>query len=428
MVIIDVTIVNVALPSLGHALGGQITWLQWVVDGYTLTFAGFLLSAGHLGDEVGAKRMFLCGLALFVLTSIGCGLATSFEILTAFRLLQGVASALLVPSSLALINAAYDNQAARAKAIGVWAGIGGIAGASGPILGAVLTTYFSWRAVFFVNVPIGLIGFVLAQKYVLSPRKKTRQPFDVAGQITAMLCIAALAFGLIEAGRLGWTSYVVLTGFGISLISFILFLMVEKRVTAPMLPLTLFHSKVFSTAIVVGMVITLGIYGQLFVLTLYFQQIRDYSVLWTGFAFIPLVGVIAYASYLGGKITSRWGPRWPMVAGLAIGAIGLFAMCIANQHIAYAALILPMAAMGFGIALVVPAVTAVTIHAAPEGKAGIAAGTLNASRQVGSLLGIAIFGTIIATSQDFIVGMHVTLIIGACGFLLGFILTSRYIK
>ena len=308
MVIIDVTIVNVALPSMAKGLGGDVSWLQWVVDGYTLTFACLLLSAGNLGDQVGAKTAFLWGLALFVLTSIGCGLASNFLWLTVFRLLQGIAAALLVPTSLALINSSYDNKEERAKAIGIWAGIGSIAAAAGPILGAVLTSWFNWRAVFFVNVPIGLIGFFLTQKYVINPKSHKQISFDWPGQITGIIAIAALAFSLIEAGRFGWSATIVVIGFLISLVSLLIFLLVEYRSATPMFPLNLFQSKTFSAAIAVGMILNIGVYGELFVLTLYFQQIRDYSVLITGFAFMPMLGVIAIASYLGGKMTSINGP------------------------------------------------------------------------------------------------------------------------
>ena len=190
-----------------------------------------------------------------------------------------------------------------------------------------------------------------------------------------------------------------------------------------MLPLQLFRSKTFSVAIAVGMILNIGVYGELFVLTLYFQQVRDYSVLVTGFAFMPLLGVIAIASYLGGKMTSIAGPRWPMIIGLTTGAFGFFAMLIVVTQTSYILMVLPFAAMGFGIAFTMPSATIAVIHDAPEEKAGIASGALNASRQIGSLLGVAVFGTIIATTTNFISGMHVTLLIGGIAFLCGCIMT-----
>ena len=281
MVIIDVTIVNIALPSMAKALNGNVSWLQWAVDGYTLTFACLLLSAGNLGDRVGAKISFQCGLILFVLASLGCGLAPSFLVLTIFRLIQGIAGALLVPTALALINASYDNNEERAYAIGIWASVGGIAAAAGPILGGILIAISSWRAVFFVNVPIGLLGLLLTAMYVTNPSTSHKGSFDVLGQILGIVSIGALAFGLIEAGRLGFFSTLVISAFALFLLAFILFLIIEKRTTSPMLPLNLFHSRTFSVAITVGMLMTLAYYGELFVLTLYFQQIRGYSAILT---------------------------------------------------------------------------------------------------------------------------------------------------
>lgn len=428
MVIIDVTIVNVALPNMAKSLSGGVSWLQWVVDGYTLTFACLLLSAGHLADRFGAKNAFAWGLVFFVLTSIGCGMATSFGALTFFRLLQGVAAALLVPTSLALINASYENKQDRAKAIGIWATMGGIAAIAGPLLGGILTSWFGWRAVFFVNVPIGITGLLMTIKFVPNPLSKESGKFDYLGQFFGIVSIAALAFSLIEAGRLGWFSPLVLISFIIFLITFIAFLIAEHFFSSPMFPLHFFKSKTFSTAIAVGMILNIGIYGELFVLSLYFQQIRGYSPIATGFAFMPLLGVVAISSYYGGKITSITGPRLPMVIGLGLGALGFFAMLITKMNIAYIFLILPLAAMGFGIAFTMPAATVATIHSAPEGRAGIASGALNASRQVGSLLGVAIFGTIINAATNFMYGMRLTLMIGGSAFLLGALIVSLFVS
>jgi DHA2 family methylenomycin A resistance protein-like MFS transporter len=428
MVIIDVTIVNVALPNMAKNLHGGIAWLQWVVDGYTLTFACLLLSAGNLADRFGAKPAFLWGLILFVLTSLGCGLATSFSLLTCFRLLQGIAAALLVPTSLALINASYENNQDRAKAIGIWAAIGGIAAAAGPILGGVLTAWFGWRAVFFVNIPIGAVGFLLTKKYVPSPIGGAKERFDFLGQILGVVSIAALAFSLIEAGRFGWFSQIVIIGFIIFIMTFIAFLVVEHRKNLPMFPLKLFRSKTFSVAIAVGMILNIGAYGLLFVLTLYFQQVREFSVLNTGFAFLPFLGVTALASYFGGKMTSILGSKLPMTIGLSIAAIGFLTLLFAKEHTPYIILILPLVAVGFGSAFTMPAATIAAIHAAPQGRAGIASGTLNASRQIGSLIGVAIFGTIINMTKYFISGMHITLFIGAAIFLCGCIATLLWVK
>lgn len=419
MVIIDVTIVNVALPNMAKNLHGSTSWLQWVVAGYTLTFACLLLSAGNLADRVGAKSTYLFGLILFTLTSLTCGLSFDFVQLTVMRLLQGVSAALLVPTSLALVNASYSNTKERVKAISIWGATSGLAAAMGPILGGILTFWFGWRSVFFVNIPIGIIALYLTKKYVVNPPVNGNGHFDFSGQILGVISVAALAFSLIEAGRFGWFSQIVIIAFIVFVISLIAFLIVEYQTSSAMLPLHFFRSEKFSMAIALGMMVNIGWYGELFVLTLYFQHIRDYSVLITGFAFVPFVGMNALAAYLGGKWTNIVGPRLPMLAGLALGALGFLSTLIAKQHTPYVMLILPLIGMGAGIAIMMPATTVTAIHSAPEGRSGIASGAFNASRQIGSLLGVAIFGTIITMSRHFMAGMHETLIISGLIYLCG---------
>jgi MFS transporter, DHA2 family, methylenomycin A resistance protein len=429
MVIIDATIINVALPVIAHDMHGSIADLQWVVAGYALTFACLLLSAGSLGDQFGAKTTFIWGLFLFALTSLGCGLAGNFLILTIFRLFQGVAAAMMVPTSLALINASYENLQERAKAIGVWAGVGGIAAASGPILGAFLATVFGWRAIFFINIPVGIIGIFLTLKYVVNAKNSNHiASFDLWGQIFSIISIAALSFGLIEVGRFGWGSGMVIASLIVFTVTFFIFLLIEYHTPSPMFPLKFFKIKTFSTAIAIGMVLNISFYGELFLLPLYFQQIRGYSVMATGFALLPMTGVVAVASYFSGKMTSYTGPRLPMLIGLMVGALGFLSLLMLREHgPAYWALILPLAALGFGIAFTMPAATVATIHSVPTDRAGIASGTLNASRKVGSLLGVAIFGALVSSGQ-FVSGMHSSLIIASLAFFCGCITVFLTVK
>lgn len=429
MVIIDVTIVNIALPNMAKNLGGGVSWLQWVVDGYTLTFACLLLSAGSIADRVGAKSSYLTGLLLFIVTSLACGLATNFLWLTIFRLLQGIAASLLVPTSLALINMSYPDKMTRARAIGVWASVGGIAAASGPVLGAILTAWLGWRGVFFVNIPLGIIGLFLTAKYVMNTTgTHNKGHFDFLGQIAAIISIASLAFSLIEAGRLGWLSEMVISGFCIFLVTFVAFIIIEHRSTSPMFPLNFFKSRTFSVSMAVGMILNIGFYGQLFILPLYFQQVREYSVLITGLAILPQTGLSALASYFGGRVASVSGPKLPMVIGLALGAVGFFGMLIAGEHTPpYLALMLPLALIGFGVTFTMPASTIAIINSVPSERAGIASGAFNTSRQVGSLIGVAVFGTILNTSTNFITGMHIGLVIGGVAFVLGCIATLIWI-
>ncbi len=420
MVIIDVMIVTVALPNIATNLSGTISGLQWVVDGYTLMFTCLLLSAGTIGDRLGAKTAFIVGLALFVLTSIGCGVAPSILILTIFRLLQGMAAAFIMPTSVALINASYNNNKDRARAIGVWATVGGAGAACGPILGGIITSLFGWRGVFFVNIPIGIIAIILTWKYVISPAIKDSRGFDVSGQLSAIISLAALAFGLIEAGRFGWSSSIVVGAFVLFLISTFIFLLIEYFSRDPIVPLSFFKSNIFSSTMMIGMFMNIGYYGILFSLPLYFQEIRGYSILMSGLALIPLVLFSPFSSYFSGRLVGIIGSRIPMMMGLSLGALGFLSLLILGKHTPpYTCLIFLFASIGIGLTFTMPAATIAVIQSAPTDSAGIASGLFNASRQLGSLIGVAVFGTIITTSSSFITGMHSGLILAGLIYILG---------
>jgi MFS transporter, DHA2 family, methylenomycin A resistance protein len=424
MVIVDATIVNIALPRLGPELGASMSGLQWVVDGYTVVFAGLLLSTGWLGDRLGGKRVFQGGLGLFIAASAACGLAPSLGMLIGARVVQGIGAALLVPSSLALLQASYQDRRSRARAIGIWAMIGGFAGGSGPLIGGILTYTLGWRWIFFVNVPVGITGILLAARWVHAGRHGPHsggagERPDLPGQVTGMVALLSVTAAMVQAGRSGWTSPAVLSGFAVFLLAAVAFAVTENRVTAPMVPPSLFRSRELSAATAVGGLMNLGFYGQLFVLTLYFQQIRGYSPLLTGLALLPQTGVIAFGSWLGGRITSRSGPRAPMIIGMAVGAAGFLALTTISRSIPYWMIVVPMAATGFGISFTMPAATAAVVEGAPPERTGVASGTLNASRQVGGAIGIALLGTFVASGPAaFVPGMRVSQVIAAAAFAL----------
>jgi len=428
MVIMDVTIVNVALPNIAIKLNASISWLQWIVDAYTLAFACLLLMAGHMSDQWGAKKLYQLAVLGFIATSFFCGLANSPWSLTFFRLLQGASAAFLVPTSLALIHGIFKDNKAKAKAIGLWGATGGVAAASGPVLGGVLTSFFDWRAVFFVNIPIGLICFFMTKKInFIAPLKKVS--FDIAGQGFAILSIAALAFSLIETGRFAWFSAIVVTSFCVFILALILFINTELHSKSPMLPLKLLREPSFSSVLLIGLLMNLGFYGILFILPLYFQHTRHYSILATGFALLPLMITSAFSSYLSGKITSRLGPKKPMMVGSIISAIGFLSLLIAGNHTpSYWILILPLAWAGFGIAFTMPAATVMAIQSVSQNRAGLATGAFTTSRQIGSLLGVAIFGSVIANASSFVIGMRIDLIFAGSVFLLACLVTKIFIK
>lgn len=416
MIPLDATVVATALPAIGRDLDASASGLQWVLDGYTLVFACLLLSAGSLGDRLGARRVYLCGLGLFVLASAICGLATSLWVLNAARLVQGLAAALVLPTSLALINASYQDRAARARAIGVWGGMGGIAAGLGPVLGGVLTGWIGWPVIFFLNVPVGVAAIVLTLRHVVAPRPQEWVGLDFSGQVLSILAVGGLAFGLIE-GALWAYAVAVLGGIG--------FVVVESRRRHPMLPLSLFRSREFTGSVLVGAAINTGFYGELFLLSLYFQHIRAFTPLVAGLALLPQPGIASLASALAGRHTARFGPRPVMLIGLLAGALGLFAMVFAGTATPYWLLILPLLAIGFGTAYTMPAATAATIEAAPAGMAGTASGALNSSRQVGSTLGVAIFGALVTGTGDFMTGYHLSVLLGGVVFAAGALIAWR---
>jgi DHA2 family methylenomycin A resistance protein-like MFS transporter len=423
MVILDTTIVNVATLNIREQLGADTMGLQWVLDGYTLAFASFLLTAGALGDRFGSRHMYLVGLALFTIASALCGIAPSLLMLQIARIIQGFGAAFLVPTSLALLSHSFPGSQERARAIGAWGAIAGIAAASGPVIGGFLVNVLSWRSVFLVNVPIGILCFLLTSLYVPLTPRLPRRNLDIAAQVAAIIALGALTFALIEGAAWGWSSSTIIGMFVIFMLATVVFIVVERHVAQPMLPLDLFASRTFSASNTVGLLLNFGFYGQLFFLPLFFQQVHGYSPFATGLALLPESGVVLISSFLAGRVTGRFGPRLPMVIGLAAGCAGFLSMTLTNAATGYLVLLPMLVAMGFGISFTMPAMTAAVIESAPRERSGIASAVLNASRQVGSVLGVALLGSFVGNRSMFIPGMHGALLLAGAAFLVGCILS-----
>jgi len=428
MVILDTTVVNVALPNITKQLGATVTELQWVVDGYSLVFASFLLTAGALGDRLGSKQVFIGGLAVFTLASALCGAAPTLWTLQVARIIQGVGAALLVPASLALLNHSFPDPMERARAIGIWGGIAGIAAGTGPVLGGFLVNALSWRSVFFLNVPVGLLGFLLTLRYVAQAPRSSQRGLDLAAQATGIIALGLLAFAFIQAGSWGWTSLPILGASVGCVLAAGLFLFIERHTSSPMLPLTLFTSPTFSVATVVGLLLNFGFYGQLFFISLFFQQVRGYSPFVTGLALLPQMGVVALSSALSGRVTGHLGPRLPMTIGLLLGGGGFLWMIVVNASTSYLLLCTMLVAIGFGTSFTMPAMTTAVIGSAPKSYSGIAAAVLNTSRQVGGVLGVALLGSLVSKRSSFVSGMHLALSIAGGAFLLGCVLSFFFIQ
>ena len=410
---LDVTIVNTALNSIGTSLGGGVSELQWVVSAYTIAFAAFILTAGALGDRIGAKRVFMAGFAIFTAASVTCALAPDAAILIAARCVQGLAAAILVPNSLALLSHAYVDERARGRAVGVWAAGASLALTAGPLIGGGLITLIGWRSIFFVNLPIGLAGLWLTWRFAGETTQSAQREIDLPGQIAAIAALGTLAGAIIEGGSLGWKNPFVIAGFVASALFATLFVWREMRAPQPMLPLSLFRNRVFASASAVGLLVNVAIYGLIFVLSLYFQQVNGLSAFATGLAFVPMLGAVLPVNLIAPRVTERIGAPATIAAGAALSAVGCLAILGIEPDTSYWAICLQLIAMSTGLGLLVPPLTSTLLGSVEKSRSGIAAGVLNATRQTGSVLGVALFGSLVGQSGAFMTGFHASLIISA---------------
>jgi EmrB/QacA subfamily drug resistance transporter len=410
VVTLDAVVVNVALPSIRGELGGGLTGLQWVVDGYTLMFAALLLSAGSLTDRFGARRVFGVGVAGFVLASAACGLAPGMGALVAARFLQGAAAAVMMPSSMALIGQAYPDPVQRARAVAIWALGGSVASSAGPVLGGMLTLV-SWRLIFLINVPAGVVALVLLARTARSSHRPV--PFDLAGQVTAVLAMGGLTYGAIEAGEAGFGSARVLTAFAVAAVALAVFLTVEARSAHPMVPLDLFRSRTVTVAVAVGFAFVVGYYGLPFLMSLYLQQVRGLSSLGTGVAFLPMMLIGLALTPFSARLAERFGARTLVVTGLTAMTAGMAVLAAVPAAAPVWLLALLMVLVGLAGPLVMPPVMALLLNAVPGHRAGTASGVFNTSRQLGGALAVAVFGALLATPAGFVSGLRISLLIAA---------------
>ncbi|WP_175942975.1 MFS transporter [Burkholderia pyrrocinia] len=408
LVLLDASIVNVGLTDIAHTFGSRVAGLQWIVSAYTLAFASLLMTGGTLCDRLGDRTVYVAGLAVFVAASALCGFAPNLPALAIARALQGVGSALLVPCSLALINRAFPEPAARASAISVWMGCGGIAMASGPLIGGVLIDLFGWRSIFFVNLPLGLAGIWLGRSVARAAVDASRH-FDWGGQAAAIVAIAALIGTLIEGPSLGWRSAPIVGGAVTSVVAWLAFFAIEARRREPMLPLALFRNRLFAGSTFVSMASAFVFYGLLFVLSLFYRQVRGAGPLDTGLAFLPMTVMVALGGLGSGRLVARFGARGTMCAAFGLYAAGALGMTAMSSTTPAWLAVAPMLAIGFASGFISPAATSPALGTVDRRRTGVAAAALNAARQSGSALGVAIFGACIATLQPFPAAMRVAL-------------------
>ncbi len=414
LVLLDVTIVNVALPTIGHELHAGISELQWVVDGYALALAGLMLTGGTLGDLRGHKRVVLSGLMLFGIASLGCGLAASAQTLIAFRVIQGLGAAFMLPGTLAVIANAYPDERERARAIGMWAGVGSCALPAGPLLGGLLVQTAGWRWVFLLNVPIVAVASVAAGRVVTESRTGSARSLDLPGAALGAVALLGVTFAFIEGGRGGSALVVVIATVG-GVAGAGGFLAAERRARDPLLPLGLLRERAFTIANGVAGAMNLGTLGLLFVLTLYLQDVRRESALTAGVVLLALFVPLSVLAPAGGRIVARVGPRWPMLGGLILAAVGVGLLTLSGPATGYLTLLPALLLWGVGLAFLTPTVVSTAVSAVPAGRAGLASAVNNTTRQAAGAIGIAAFGAIASTPDGpgFVDRFHTVAVIAA---------------
>ena len=424
MIMLDNTVVNVALPSIERDLHVSISSLEWVVTAYALTFAALLITGGKLGDLFGRRRIFILGIAIFTLSSLACGLAPTSGFLIGARAVQGVGAALMNPASLSIITATFPPRE-RGQAIGIWAGVSAMALAIGPLVGGLIVDNINWNWIFFINVPVGVLGIVVSQLVIKESRDTSHeQSIDVPGLITSSAGLFALTYALIEGNGHGWTSPEILGLFGAAAALLVAFVLLERYQRLPMLDLSLFRIGSFTGSNLVAMLVSLGMFGVFFFVSLYLQNILGWTPTKAGASFLPMTILIILVAPIAGKLSDRIGSRWLMGGGMTLVSISLLLYQRVGLYSTFWTLLPAMLLGGVGMAMTMSPMTAAAMSSVPVDKAGVGSGVLNSFRQLGGSLGIALMGAILASyvtvaptspeaPQQFVNGLHAALLVAA---------------
>jgi EmrB/QacA subfamily drug resistance transporter len=439
MIMLDNTVVNVALPSIRADLGISISELEWVVNAYALTFGVLLLTGGKLADLLGRRRIFIAGLVVFTAASLWCGLAGSAGSLIAARSVQGVGAAMLNPATLSIITATFPPRQ-RGTAIGIWAGVSALSLAIGPLVGGILTERISWSWIFFVNIPVGILAIVAARLFVDETRDTSReQRLDLPGLATSAVGLFALTYGLIETNTHAWGSARVLGLLTLAAVALGAFVVLELRQRLPMLDLSLFRNPTFSGANATMALVGVAMFGVFFYNSLFIQNVLGYSAIQTGATFLPMTVLIMLVAPFAGRLSDRLGPRWLMGAGMTLLTVSLLLFATLDESSTFWAILPGLVVGGLGLAITMAPTMAAAMSSVPVDKAGVGSAVINSMRQVGGSLGIAVMGTLVATSvsvgqfspaypAQFIDGYHKALLVGAGLLLAGAVLAVLTVR
>lgn len=399
LVQLDVTVINVALPAIGSELSTDLAGLQWVVDAYAVLLTALLLASGAAGDRYGHKKVVSSGLAVFGIASVACALAPTSEFLIAGRAVQGIGAALLLPGTLAVVIRTFPERGEQARVIGIWVGASALALPTGPLLGGLLVTALGWRSVFWVNVPIVAAALVAIPRLLRPTSAVIDRRIDITGSMLAAVALAALVYAVINYGRVGLDPS---TGLAAATAIFAggSFILVERTVSDPMLPLKLFRSEAFVGANTIAAIMNFVGIGTIFVVTLYLQRLQGRSALFAGMQLVPLFIPLALLAPFTGRLVSRYGPRPPIISGLAVGALGTLGFLPLTADSSYLRMLPALLGIGIGIGLLAAAVVAAAVRAVPPDQAGLASAVNNTARQAAGALGIAVFGTITGPATD----------------------------
>jgi EmrB/QacA subfamily drug resistance transporter len=396
MAMLDNTVVNTALPHMEQDLGAGIDDVQWIVDGYSLSFAALMLTASTIGDMYGRKRMFLAGLVLFVAGSVVCARAGGVPQLVAGRVVEGMGAAGLIPGTLAILRQTFTDQRERGLAIGIWAGVSGLGLGLGPAIGGPLVDHFGWPSVFWINLPIGAIG--LAAAIVVLPESADRagRRLDPVGQVLGTAGIFGLVYATIEGPLRGWTSPLVLGVYAGSLAALAAFAIIEEHSTAPMVDLRYFRDRVLSGALLTGFAVYFGMFAVLYFLSLWLQGVLGWSATRAGLAIIPAMVVVAAVAPVAGWLTGRSGGAVPLATGLGLSALSMLLFTRYGTHATYGQFWYLLPLVGAGLGLTLTPITATVIDRMPAQLAGLASGLTNTARELGGVLGVAVLGSVLS--------------------------------